>query len=129
MAHFQQLTLVGYLGADPEVITFSTGNKVVKARLTVTEKGYTKQNGDKVEDHTEWFSLEFFQGLADVVEKYIRKGSQIMVTGKRRTEVYEKDGQKRYTTKVIVDKMQLFGNAQSKSDNTANAPVGDDLPF
>lgn len=129
MAHFQQLTLVGYLGADPEVITFSTGNKVVKARLAVTEKGYTKQNGDKVEDHTEWFSLEFFQGLADVVEKYIRKGSQIMVTGKRRTEVYEKDGQKRYTTKVIVDKMQLFGNAQSKSDNTANAPVGDDLPF
>lgn len=129
MANYQQLTLVGYLGGDPEVVTFKTGNKVVKARLAVTERGYKTQNGVQIPDHTEWFSLEFFQGLADVVEKYIRKGSQIMVVGKQRTEVYEKDGQKRYTTKVIVDKMQLFGNAQSKSDNTANAPVGDDLPF
>lgn len=129
MANFQQLTLVGYVSADPKVITFNTGNKVVKASLAVTEKGYKTQNGVQIPDHTEWFSLEFFQGLADVVEKYIRKGSQIMVVGKQRTEVYEKDGQKRYTTKVIVDKMQLFGNAQSKSDNTANTPVGDDLPF
>lgn len=129
MANFQQLTLIGYLGAVPDVVMFGNGNKAVKARLGVTEKGYKTQNGVQIPDHTEWFSLEFFNGLADVAEKYLRKGSQIMVTGKQRTEVYEKDGQKRYTTKVIVDKMQLFGNAQNKSDNTANAPIGDDLPF
>lgn len=70
-----KVILLGYTGKDPEVKDVA-GTKVANLSLATTEKGYTLQNGTQVPDRTEWHNLVFWKGLAEVVEKYVRKGSQ-----------------------------------------------------
>ena len=83
-----KVILLGYAGKDPEVKEVA-GTKVANLSLATTEKGYTLQNGIQVPDRTEWHSLIFWKGLAEVVEKYVRKGSQIYIEGKIKTRQYE----------------------------------------
>ena len=98
-----KVILLGYTGKDPEVKDVA-GTKVANLSLATTEKGYTLQNGIQVPDRTEWHSLIFWKGLAEVVEKYVRKGSQIYIEGKIKTRQYEdRTGSKRYETEIFVD--------------------------
>ena len=97
-----KVILLGYAGKDPEVKEVA-GTKVANLSLATTEKGYTLQNGIQVPDRTEWHSLIFWKGLAEVVEKYVRKGSQIYIEGKIKTRQYEdRTGSKRYVTEIFV---------------------------
>ena len=97
-----KVILLGYTGKDPEVKDVA-GTKVANLSLATTEKGYTLQNGIQVPDRTEWHSLIFWKGLAEVVEKYVRKGSQIYIEGKIKTRQYEdRTGSKRYVTEIFV---------------------------
>ena len=97
-----KVILLGYTGKDPEVKDVA-GTKVANLSLATTEKGYTLQDGIQVPDRTEWHSLIFWKGLAEVVEKYVRKGSQIYIEGKIKTRQYEdRTGSKRYVTEIFV---------------------------
>ena len=103
----QKVILIGNLGKDPEVKSFENGGKIVNFTVGVTERGYKTKEGKEIPDHTEWFNCSVRQnGLAGVVEQYVKKGNKVYVEGKLRTREYEKDGQKKYLTELVVDNME-----------------------
>lgn len=101
--------LLGNCGQDPEVRTLENGRKVATFSFATTERGYKLQNGTEVPERTEWHSLVLWQGLADVAEKYVRKGMQLYIEGKITTRSWEKDGIKFYKTEIQVSDMQMLG--------------------
>ena len=112
------------------------GPKLANLSLATTEKGYTLQNGIQVPDRTEWHSLIFWKGLAEVVEKYVRKGSQIYIEGKIKTRQYEdRTGSKRYVTEIFVDKLELLGSRLAQQEASPQSKLyqpeqsREDLPF
>ena len=130
-----KVILLGYTGKDPEVKDVA-GTKVANLSLATTEKGYTLQNGIQVPDRTEWHSLIFWKGLAEVVEKYVRKGSQIYIEGKIKTRQYEdRTGSKRYVTEIFVDKLELLGSRLGQQEASLHSELyqpeqsREDLPF
>ncbi len=119
MAGINKVILVGNLGKDPEIRAVGTDRKVASFSLATTES-YKNKNGERV-DQTEWHNIVFWGPIADVIERYLRKGSQIYVEGKIRTRSYDdKDGIKRYATEIIGDTMTMLGTKPGGSD----APVG-----
>lgn len=122
----QKVILIGNLGKDPEVKSFDNGGKIVNFTVGVTERGYKTKEGKEIPDHTEWFNCSVRQnGLAGVVEQYVKKGNKVYVEGKLRTREYEKDGQKKYLTELFVDNMELLtpkGEGGSQPQSQA-APV------
>ena len=120
--------LIGNVGRDPEVRYLdggaqgaNGGAKVATFTLATTER-YRDRNGE-LRENTEWHNIVAWRNSADLAEKYIRKGSQVYIEGKLRTRSWtDQSGQKRYTTEVTVDGIQLLGR---KSDNPASeAPAG-----
>lgn len=108
MAGVNKVILVGNLGADPEV-KYLEGDKVVaKLRLATTES-YKDRNGNRV-DQTEWHDLEMWDGQAKIAEQYLKKGSQIYVEGKIKTDTWQDEqGQNRYRTKIRVQSFTMLG--------------------
>ncbi len=109
-----KVILVGNVGKDPEIRYIDTNVGVANFTLATTERGFKTQNGKEVPERTEWHNIVAWRGLADLAEKYIRKGTQLYIEGKIRTRSWEKDGVKRYTTEVYADTIQLLGK---RSDN------------
>lgn len=107
-----KVILVGNVGMDPEVRTLETGAKVARVRLATTERLFDRQS-NSTKEHTEWHTVTLWRGLADVVDRFVRKGSQIYIEGRLRTREWtDKDGNKRYTTEVLADAMNLLGRRQ-----------------
>lgn len=146
MAGVNKVILIGNLGKDPELRTMESGAKVASFTLATTES-YKNKNGEKV-DQTEWHNVVFWGPVADVIEKYLKKGSKIFVEGKLRTRSYEKDGVTKYFTEVWGQNMTMLDSAGRTSDSApsyageksqasqqTSAPVAiedeadDDLPF
>lgn len=117
-----KVILIGNVGIDPEVRTLEGGTKVARLRLATTERLYDRQSGE-TKEHTEWHTVTLWRGLADVVDRYVRKGSQIYIEGRLRTrEWVDKDNNKRTSTEILADVMNLLGR---RSDNPAsNNPQG-----
>ena len=109
-----KVILVGNVGQDPEVRytgDASNGAKVATIRLATSER-YKDRNGN-LQEHTEWHSVVVWRNTADVVEKYVRKGSQLYIEGKLRTRSWEdQTGNKRYVTEIMADTLQLLGRKQ-----------------
>ena len=83
---------------------------VARLRLATTERGYTATNGTEVPDRTEWHSIVLWRGLAEIAEKYVRKGSQIFVEGKLRTSQWQDQaGVTHQRTEIVADSMELLG--------------------
>ena len=109
-----KVILVGNVGVDPEVRTTESGVKVARVRLATTERMYNRQTNESTE-HTEWHTITLWRSLADVVDRFVRKGSQIYIEGRLRTREWtDKDNVKRYTTEIMADEMKLLGR---RSDN------------
>ena len=107
-----KVILVGNVGVDPEVRTTESGVKVARVRLATTERIYDRQNNE-TKELTEWHTITLWRGLADVVDRYVRKGSQLYIEGRLRTrEWVDKDNIKRYTTEILADEMKLLGPPQ-----------------
>lgn len=120
----QKLIITGNLGKDPEIKSFENGGKVANFTVGVTERGYTTKDGKTVPDHTEWFNCVVKQnGLAGVVEQYVKKGNKVLIEGKIRTREYEKEGQKKYAQEVIVESMELLTPKGDGSNNQSSQPV------
>lgn len=109
--------LVGNVGKDPEVRYLDNGTAVATITLATTDKGYTLANGTTVPERTEWHNLVAWRGLAEVAEKYIKKGSQLYVEEKIVTRKWEKDGVAQYRTEILADVIQMLGK---KSDGGYN---------
>ena len=113
-----KVILVGNVGIDPEVRTTESGVKVARVRLATTERIYSRQTNESSE-YTEWHTVTLWRGLADVVDRYVRKGSQLYIEGRLRTREWtDKDNIKRYTTEIMADDMKLLGR---RSDNQQGA--------
>lgn len=113
-----KVILVGNVGIDPEVRTTESGVKVARVRLATTERLFNRQTNEST-DHTEWHTITLWRNLADVVDKYVRKGSQLYIEGRLRTREWtDKDQNKRYTTEIMADEMKLLGR---RSDNQQGA--------
>lgn len=107
---------IGHVGADPEVRTFDNGNKIATTRIAVSER-YTDRN-QQPQERTEWISLTFSGKLADLAEKYIRKGSTIYVSGKwHNREWTDQQGNKRNSTELTVLQMQLLDKREQPTQN------------
>ena len=142
--------IVGNVGKDPEVRYSGSGTCVTVLSVATSESWKDKQTGEQKEK-TEWHRVKLFGRVAEIAGEYVRKGSQVYLEGSLRTEEYEKDGVKRYTTFVVADQIQLLGSrrdgdeprqerargpargAQSAPQRapaqTASAFEDDDIPF
>lgn len=109
-----KVLLIGNLGSDPELRILSNGNKVASFSLATSET--FKKDGIKT-TNTEWHNITFFTPLAEIAEKYIKKGSKIHLEGKIKYESYEKDGVKKYTTKIIGSSLIMLDNKGSGEDS------------
>jgi single-strand DNA-binding protein len=104
-----KVILVGNLGADPETRYTPSGTAITTIRIATSESWKDKQTGEQ-QERTEWHRVKFFSRLAEIAGEYLKKGSQVYVEGRLRTEEYEKDGIKRWSTDVIADEMQMLGS-------------------
>jgi single-strand DNA-binding protein len=108
MGSLNKATLIGNLGKDPEVRAIPSGAKVANFSIATTDS-YTGKDGQKVEK-TEWHNIVMWRGLAEVAEKYLKKGSQVYIEGRLQTRSWDdQNGQKRYTTEIIADNMVMLG--------------------
>ncbi|MBA7686137.1 Single-stranded DNA-binding protein [subsurface metagenome] len=111
--------LVGFVGNDPEVRYLDSGTPVANFRLATSEN-YTNKAGEKV-SQTEWHNIVLWRGLAEVAEKYVKKGTQIYIEGRIRTRAWDdRDGNKRYTTEIVADNMQMMGKRGDSSSDTSS---------
>lgn len=148
MASVNKVILVGNLGADPEVRYMPSGDAITNIRLATTDS-WKDKSGEK-QERTEWHRVAFFGKLAEIAGEYLKKGSQVYVEGRLQTRKWQdKDGQERYTTEIVADRMQMLGGRSgagvpergssggSSSDNapsTGKSSGGfddfeDDIPF
>lgn len=117
-----KVILVGNVGIDPEVRTLEGGAKVARVRLATTERLYDRASNE-TKEHTEWHTITLWRGLADVVDRYVRKGTQLYIEGRLRTrEWMDKDNNKRYTTEILADTMNLLGRRSDNPTSDGAAP-------
>lgn len=109
MASVNKVILIGNLGSDPEVRYMPSGDAITNIRIATTDT-WKDKNGEKHE-RTEWHRVAFFGKLAEIAGEYLKKGSQVYVEGRLQTRKWQdKDGQDRYTTEIVADRMQMLGS-------------------
>ena len=123
-----RVTLIGRLGRDPEVRSFENGKN---SRFTLaTDEEYKNKAGEKV-SRTEWHNITMWRGLAEVAEKYLRKGDLIYVDGKLRNRSYEQDGVKKFFTEIEAENMVMLGRSQGgqspQDSNSGNKDVANNV--
>lgn len=124
MAGVNKVILVGNLGRDPEVRHLESGAVVATFSVATSESYKDRTTGER-KDQTEWHNIVLWRGLAEIAEKYLRKGDSVYIEGKLRTRSWEKDGITRYTTEIVGDNMTMLGSrsGNSGSDYTPPAPT------
>ncbi|MCB0409466.1 MAG: single-stranded DNA-binding protein [Flavobacteriales bacterium] len=144
MAGINKVILVGNLGKDPEVRYLEGGTAVANFPIATSETFKDRTTGER-KTVTEWHNVVVWRNLAEIAEKFLKKGSQIYIEGKLRTRQWQdKDGNNRYTTEIVGDNLQMLGRRDdaSSSENTSSSSPApsepnisnddnyeDDLPF
>ena len=116
MQGVNKVILIGNLGKDPEVRHLDNGASVANFSIATTETYKDRNSGERV-DQTEWHNIVLWRGLAEVAEKYLKKGDSVYIEGKLRTRSWEKDGVTRYTTEVVGDQLTMLGGKKSGDDS------------
>lgn len=148
MASVNMGIVVGFVGNEPRINTTQSGRKVASFSMATTEAGYTTQSGQQIPERTEWHNIVCWGKTAEVVERFVHKGSSLYVQGKMRTRSFDgNDGQKKYITEIECEVMQMLdkpsqtnasgsqqGAAQVQNPFPPAQPSGgggsnDDLPF
>lgn len=133
-----KVILIGRLGDDIKLHHFEGGGCIGRVSMATSEK-YKKKDGEKVED-TEWHSLTFLNKSAEIIEKYTRKGSKIMVEGRIKYRIWDKDdGTKGYATEIKVRDFEFLDSKKDSNSQHQETPPpevskdqkeeDDDLPF
>ena len=123
-----KVILIGNVGADPEVRALEGGVKVARLRIATTERIYNRQT-QETKEHTEWHNVTLWRNLADVADRFIRKGSQVYIEGSLRTRDWtDKDGNKRYATEIVAHDLKMLGRRgdapASGADNSYGGSYG-----
>ena len=127
MSGVNKVILIGNLGKDPEVRYLDNGVAVANISLATSEN-YKNKQGERI-TQTEWHDVVLWRGLAEVAEKYLKKGASVYVEGKLRTNKWvDKDENTRYKTEVLADKLTMLGRSQNQEESTKSTSE-DDLPF
>ena len=141
MASVNKVILVGNLGRDPEVRYMPDGGAITNISIATTDTW--KDKGGEKQEKTEWHRIVFFSKLAEIAGEYLKKGSQVYIEGRLQTRKWQdKDGQDKYSTEIVADRMQMLGSRSGGGDNqpnenTASSPkngghfedFADDIPF
>ena len=140
MSSLNKVMLIGRLGKDPEVKFTSSGTAVCNFSLATSET-FKDKSGEK-QEKTEWHNVQLWQKLAEIAGEYLIKGSLVYIEGRLQTRKWQdKDGNDRYTTEIVGERMQMLGSKgdSGRSDRTASGsqPSGyenssmpdDDVPF
>ena len=126
MASVNKVILIGNLGRDPEVRYMPDGGAITNVSIATTEN-WKDKNGEK-QEKTEWHRVAFFGKLAEIAGEYLKKGSQVYVEGRLQTRKWQdKDGQDKYSTEIIADRMQMLGSRQGMGGGDREA-VGERDP-
>ena len=118
--------LVGNVGKDPVVRMMESGKKVANLTIATTDKW--KDKSGQAHERTEWHNIVAWGGLAELCEKYVNKGRQLLVQGALQYRSYEKDGNKHYITEIKANKIQLLG-AKNGGNKPNNDYTIEDVPF
>lgn len=130
-----RFTGIGNLGKDPETRELPNGGAVTNFSIGITER-YTDKSGEKKEV-TEWVNVATFGKLAEIAAKYLKKGQSVYVEGKLKTDSYEKNGEKKYSTKIVANSFEMLGGKRAESpddkakrvrDNQVDE-LDDEIPF
>ena len=141
-----KVILVGNVGKDPDVKYFDNDSVKANFPLATSERGYTTASGTQVPERTEWHNIVCWRGLAQVVEKFVRKGTQVYVEGKIRSRSYDdQNGIRRYITEIYADTLEILSRRNPPSESVNNTTTNisnsgqsvdleensevDDLPF
>lgn len=119
MSGYQRIIVCGHLGHAPSTKYMPTGDAVTEFSIAVS--GY--------KDETEWFKAKAFKKNAENIDKFFNKGDMILVEGKMQTSSWEKDGQKKYKTELIVDRWAFCGEKKVKPQEEADGEMGGEVPF
>lgn len=139
MASVNMGIVVGFVGNEPRINTTQSGRKVASFSMATTEAGYTTQSGQQIAERTEWHNIVCWGKTAEVVERFVHKGSSLYVQGKMRTRSFDgNDGQKKYVTEIECEMMQMLdrkadGNQaqaqpQAASPQVSNNPSQNPFP-
>jgi single-strand DNA-binding protein len=136
-----KVILIGNLGADPEIRSLNSGDRVANLRIATSESWKDKQSGERKEK-TEWHQVVVFNdNIVKVCEDYLRKGSKVYVEGAIQTRKWQdKDGAERYSTEIVVQKFRgeltMLGDAGGSGGGSSSgaprkpaAALDDDIPF
>jgi single-strand DNA-binding protein len=117
-----KVILVGRLGKDPEVKHLESGTVMAKFSLATSEN-FKDRNGEKVEQ-TEWHNIVVWRKLAEIAEKYLRKGSQVYIEGRIKTRTWDdQDGKKHYMTEIIADNFQMLSSKNAPQQSGDPGPA------
>ena len=128
-----KVILIGHVGKNPDCKQLQSGTEVASFSLATTEKWTS--NGEKKEE-TSWHNIVFWGKQAELCKKYVLKGSKIMVEGRLKYETYEKDGEKKYITKITGEKIEFLSRKEQNDQSTHTDDeysqvndIDDDIPF
>ena len=123
MKGLNKVQLIGNLGLDPETRFTPEGKQVTRFRMAVN-RVFKNREGESIED-TQWFNIEAWSGLAKVIEEYLQSGDRVYIEGRLRTDAYQKDGEAKYFTKVVVNELIMLGGGKKGEEH----PEEDEPPF
>ena len=141
-----KVILIGNLGKDPDVRHLENGATVANFPIATSENYKDRKTGEKV-SQTEWHNIVVWRGLADITERYLKKGDKVYIEGKLRTRSWQdQDGNTKYTTEVVADNLTMLGKSPDNSTVPPSQPAAtttstaqnedfsgpdnsDDLPF
>lgn len=147
MRSVNKVTLMGYVGQDPSIVVTGSGAVIANFSLATSYRrtspdGSSEKYGDEV---TEWHRLVAFKRTAEIIRDYVKKGAPLYVEGQLQTRSWEKDGEKRYTTEIVIRELSMLGTAPAgaaaalaaqggiageEAAARANAEISDDdIPF
>ena len=114
-----KVMLIGNLGADPEIRYTAGGAAVANVRLATADSWRDKDSGE-TQERTEWHRVVFFGRLAEIVEQYVKKGSQIYIEGRLQTRKWQdKEGNEKFSTEIVASEMQMLGSRGGSSGGGA----------
>ncbi len=120
MRGVNRVTLIGNLGNDPDIRYTASGAAVANISLATTASWRDKESGEQ-QERTEWHRVIFFSQLAEIVGKYLRKGSKVYIEGRLQTRKWQdKEGNDRYTTEIVAKEMQMLDSRGDSGTNEFN---------
>ena len=139
---YNKVVLIGFSGKDADVKTFDSGSIVANFTIATSERGYKLPNGTEVPERTDWHNIICVGNQAKFAEKWVKKGTGLIIEGKIRYRQYEtKSGEKRYITEILAERVEFFNFGKKKESNQQQTQQNqqdeynikqdglDDLPF